>query len=117
VSVDFRHTEVDRRFTPNVETAAYRIIQEALTNAARYAEVDQVSVRLWLDDEELLLRIEDRGKGFDPETTIAAAASSGLSGMQERAALLDGSLIVVSSPGQGTEITAELPITDEKGNL
>jgi signal transduction histidine kinase len=117
VEVDFKHTEVDRRFKPNVETAAYRIIQEALTNVARYAEVGRVQVRLWIDNAALLLRIADQGVGFDPDTTLAAAASNGLSGMQERAALLDGSLIIVSSLGQGTEITAELPITEDKDDL
>ncbi len=113
VHVDFKHTEVDRRFDPNVETAAYRIIQESLTNIARYAKVDQVQVRLWVEDTVLILRIEDQGVGFDLDPVIAAAASNGLSGMRERAALLGGTLIIESSPGHGTLIITELPIAEE----
>ncbi len=117
VQVDFKHAEVNCRFDPNVETAAYRIIQEALTNAARYAVTDQVQVRLSVPNDVLYLRIEDQGVGFDPELKLAAAASNGLSGMQERAALLDGELIIASSPGAGTQISVELPVREESKNL
>jgi len=114
VDVDFRHAEVNRRFDPNVETAAYRIIQEALTNVARYAKTDQVQVRLSIYEDMLYLRIEDQGVGFDPELVMTRLDSNGLSGMQERAVLLNGELIIESSPGTGTQISVELPISREE---
>jgi signal transduction histidine kinase len=55
--------------------------------------------------------IEDTGGGFEVAPTLAARASSGLSGMQERAALLGGSLTIESTPGAGTQITLELPLS------
>ena len=112
VRVLFRHSGLEgQRFSPEVETAAYRIVQEALTNVARHAKVAEVAVRLWVDENTLDLRIEDRGAGFDPEATLSAAASSGLAGMRERAALLGGRLTVTSTPGSGTQVMAELPLT------
>jgi PAS domain S-box-containing protein len=114
VRVHFSHAGLDQRFNPEVETAAYRIIQEALTNIARHARVESASVRAWRDEETLYLLVEDRGVGFEEGEVRAAAASSGLSGMQERAALLGGRLQVESRPGAGTRITAELPLQAEQ---
>jgi signal transduction histidine kinase len=110
IQIDFKHTGLEQRFDSAVETAAYRIVQEALTNAARYAKVDQIIVNLWVDEESLSLQVEDQGVGFDLEATQAAGDSSGLSGMYERAALLDGQVTVKSAPGSGTRVTARLPL-------
>jgi PAS domain S-box-containing protein len=110
VLVNFKHQGVDRRFAPQVETGAYRIVQEALTNAARHAGVADLRVRVWTDADKLHLQIEDRGYGFDPEAALRAPRSSGLIGMQERSMLLGGRLAIESSPGSGTTITAELPL-------
>jgi PAS domain S-box-containing protein len=112
VAVSFEHGPLPGRFPPAVETAAYRIIQEALTNAARHAGVAGVVVRLWADREGLGLQVEDRGAGFDPHGVAAAGTSGGLSGMQERVRLLGGRLDVDSAPGAGTRVTAELPLGD-----
>ncbi|QXD16573.1 PAS domain S-box protein [Rhodocaloribacter litoris] len=97
------------RFRPEVETAAYRIIQEALNNAARHAETDTVEVRVWTGADGLLLEVRDEGKGFDPRQMAQARPSAGLSGMQERAALVGGRLYLEAAPGRGTRIRAELP--------
>jgi PAS domain S-box-containing protein len=110
VLVSFKHQGVDGRFASQVETGAYRIVQEALTNAARHAGVAAVTVRVWTDADKLNLQIEDRGCGFDPEVVLQAPRSTGLIGMQERAMLLGGHVIIESSPGDGTTITAELPL-------
>jgi signal transduction histidine kinase len=111
IAVQLKHRGVeDRRFDPRIETAAYRTIQEALTNVARHAQTDNVDVRLWAEDQELWLQIADQGRGFDLESTLASAGSSGLSGMQERIALLGGLLTIESGPGQGTLLTVELPL-------
>jgi PAS domain S-box-containing protein len=111
VQVVFEQSGLDRRFAPAVETAAYRIVQEALTNVARHAGAGEVTVRIWLDQELLCLQIEDPGIGFDPDGVRAAGTSSGLSGMQERAKLLGGRLTVDSGCGAGTRLTAELPVS------
>lgn len=111
VQVDLHHEGLaDRRFTAEVETVAYRIIQQALTNIAQHAGTKEASIWLRADDETLSVDIQDQGRGFDPEKELAANRSSGLSGMQERAVLLGGSLQIESSPGSGTRLKAELPL-------
>jgi signal transduction histidine kinase len=111
VLVDFKHQGVDGRFAPEVETTAYRIVQEALTNVARHAGVAGVTVRAWTTKDMLSVQIEDRGHGFDLEAVLATPRSSGLVGMQERATLQGGRLTIESRPGAGTQITAELPLS------
>jgi signal transduction histidine kinase len=110
VRVTLEHRGLDRRFAADLETAAYRIVQEALTNAARHARVSDVTVRLWSTDDTLGVQVLDQGDGFDAEAALAAGTSSGLSGMRERAALLGGQLTVESAPDAGTRVTAELPL-------
>ncbi len=106
----FQRGVAERRFAPEVETAAYRIIQEALTNVARYAHVTEVTVRLWAQTDTLTIQVEDEGAGFVPEQVLATNTSSGLTSIQERATLLGGQVEIISAPGQGTRITAELPL-------
>ncbi|MFL7794184.1 MAG: PAS domain S-box protein, partial [Anaerolineae bacterium] len=113
VHVDMRHTNLEgQRFAPEVETAAYRIVQEALTNVARHAAVDKVTVRLWIERGLLSVQVVDQGAGFNPDDPLISDASSGLVGMRERAALLGGELTIESAPGTGTCLTAELPLSD-----
>lgn len=109
VAVDFKHMGLDRRFGAAVETAAYRIVQEALTNVARHARVKEAIVLAWADAATLCLQIEDRGVGFDRESVQAVRASSGLVGMRERTAALGGKFRLESSPEDGTVILAVLP--------
>ena len=113
VRVDFRHNRLEGRFQQEVETEAYRMVQEALTNVARHANVTEATVRLWRNGERLDVQVEDQGIGFDSEVTLATNTSTGLVGMRERAELLGGQLTVDSSPGAGTILTANLPL----GNL
>ncbi len=120
VHVAFKHIGVEaRRFAPEIETGAYRIIQEALTNVARHAGVEQVTVRLWTDPDQLNIQVEDQGPGFDVEATLNGLHTSGISGMKERAMLLGGCLIIDTAEGEGTRLIAELPLTrtsqDSKG--
>jgi signal transduction histidine kinase len=109
IAVRFEHRGLEaQRFMPEVETTAYRVVQEALTNVARHAEVHEAIVRLWINDGPLFVVIADHGCGFD-KAVAHKAASSGLIGMYERTALLGGSLLVDSVPGSGTQVTAILP--------
>lgn len=110
VGVIFEHSGLETRLPSDLETAAYRIVQEALTNVARHAKVNEVTVRLWADPERLDVQVEDRGTGFDLEAALGAHASSGVTGMRERAMLSGGDLKVESSPGKGTRVWAEFPL-------
>src|SRR5205807_2173913 len=65
VQVSFKHKDVEKRFAAEVETTAYRIVQEALTNVARHAGVAGATVRAWATQDVLSVQIEDRGRGFD----------------------------------------------------
>ena len=87
----------------------FRIAQEALTNASKYARASQVSVRLTLHGNELTLAIHDNGIGFDPET-VTKGSSLGLLGMRERALTLGGWVEIASKPGQGTVIVVVIPL-------
>jgi PAS domain S-box-containing protein len=112
VKVNFKHSGLEkRRFAPEAETAAYRIVQEALTNVARHADVQEVTVRLWTRQATLSIQVEDLGKGFDPDV-VMASETSGLAGMRERAILLGGQLKIDSRLGGGTRLIAELSIAD-----
>lgn len=108
--IDFEHHGLTRRLGPTLETAAYRIVQEALTNVARHAKVANATVRAWIVADRLHLTIEDAGVGFDVASAMAGSTSAGLSGMRERAALLGGELVIESIPAKGTQVAAVLPI-------
>lgn len=110
VKVNFRHSGLERqRFSPEVETAAYRVVQEALTNVARHAGVQAATVRAWADHNTLSIEVADDGQGFDLESVVARE-SSGLTGMSERTTLAGGQLKIESRPRQGTRLLAELSI-------
>ena len=114
VQVRFQHSGLaKRRLGSKVETAAYRIVQEALTNVARHARVEEVAVRIWITGDTLHIGIEDRGAGFDPEKT-RRRVTGGLIGMRERAALLRGQLTVEAAPGAGTRLMVQLPLGDAR---
>jgi PAS domain S-box-containing protein len=113
VRVTFKHSGLEkRRFGSEVETAAYRMVQEALTNIARHAHAQEATVRLSTHQRTLVIEVEDRGSGFDLESVLAASDTSGLAGMRERADLLGGRLTIESHSGAGTRLTAELSIVD-----
>jgi signal transduction histidine kinase len=117
VQVAFRHTGLERRLPPTVEIAAYRMVQEALTNVARHSGAREAVVRVWADKRTLCAQIEDRGQGFDPRGLGVAGVAGGLAGMRERAMLLKGDLTVESSPEGGTKLTAEFPLDEEMRTL
>jgi len=111
IRVTFKQKGINgTRFPLQLETAIYRIVQEALTNVARHARVSDVVVRLWSDDRIVGTQIEDFGVGFDAESALHKRRTNGLDGMRERAMLLGGSFTVESRAGVGTRLTAELPM-------
>ncbi len=110
VQVTFKHTGLNARFPRDVETSAYRIVQEALTNIARHSKTDEATVRLWSDNHTLGVQIEDHGVGFNADAVLNMVGSSGLKGMRERAELLGGQFTLETHPGRGTSLTAELPL-------
>jgi len=95
------------RHTAELETALYRITQQALTNAARHANAQRALIDVHEEDHTVRVTIRDNGRGFDP---AARTDGFGLLGMRERAELLNGTLEVNSAPGLGTTITATLPV-------
>jgi signal transduction histidine kinase len=96
----------------DVQTAVYRILQEALANVGRHAGATAVAVEIEARDECLELRIRDNGAGFDPAALARRSngegAGLGLSGMAERARLAGGELDVRSAPGGGTTVTLRI---------
>lgn len=103
------------RFDPTLETACFRIAQEALTNALRHANADSVYLTLSVQDGKLRLRVRDDGVGFDAANARGRAergGSLGLLGMHERALLAGGTLTLLSAPGRGTEIEAVFPLSN-----
>ncbi len=103
VSADVRLPGARR--TPELETALFRIVQEALTNAVRHAGARHVEIVVSATGGMLHTRVRDDGRGFDPHTPTDGF---GLTGMHERVALLHGALEIASSAG-GTIVSAELP--------
>jgi PAS domain S-box-containing protein len=95
------------RLDPEVETTAYRIVQECLSNAARHADASRVVVQIGQRDGHLSVRVEDDGQGFEP---AGDTAGFGLRGMRERIDLLQGRLTIDSAGGRGTQISAALPL-------
>jgi PAS domain S-box-containing protein len=110
IRVIFRHEGLDTRFSPEIETGAYRVIQEALTNIARHAGVNEAEVLVVAGSDTFAITIQDRGKGFDPERAQCAGNTIGLEGMKERLVLLGGRLTLESGPGKGTRLLVEIPL-------
>ncbi|PYT96981.1 MAG: hypothetical protein DMG38_21860 [Acidobacteria bacterium] len=90
-------------------TAIFRIFQESLTNVARHAQATTVEARLEMEDDQILFRVHDNGKGFDPQQA-KAKKSLGLVGMQERAHLLKGEVRFEGIPGSGTTMILRIPL-------
>lgn len=103
----------DDRFPFEIETNLYRIAQEALNNVYKHAAAGRVEISLLRRDAQLILLIEDDGRGFVPEENMNRATGIGLVGMQERAVLVGGSIEIESAPGSGTRIFVRIPYTPE----
>lgn len=109
--VDFNVTGfLEHRVPAAIEVALYRIVQEALTNVAKYAEANMVSVLLDWRDNWVSAIVEDDGQGFDPHQKVTQPGRGlGLFGMQERASLLGGTFEIESRKGRGTTVFIKIP--------
>ena len=108
LQVDVESQLGEGRLPSEVETALYRVVQEALTNVVKHAGAARVSILLSRKDGSVVAVVEDDGSGFDPGATREDAL--GLAGMRERAALLGGRLQIESAAGAGTTLVAEVPL-------
>jgi two-component system sensor histidine kinase UhpB len=113
IEVEFTTTNIKERFPSEIETALYRIVQEALTNTAKYARATKVLVSIAEEDGTVRASISDNGTGFDAQTVLKMPWQErglGLAGMHERSSLLDGTLLISTEPGKGTTIEVALPL-------
>jgi signal transduction histidine kinase/ligand-binding sensor domain-containing protein len=101
---------IDDLFAEDLRINFYRIVQESLGNIMKHSQATEVAIRLKRSPENVVLTIEDNGRGFTPGAHASQAANSGfgLTGMAERASLLGGVFKVRSTPGQGTTVTVEI---------
>jgi signal transduction histidine kinase len=97
--------DIDRRYAPLVETTAYYVVAEALTNVAKHAQATKVSVVVAEESGRLRVEVSDDGVGG-----ARSDVESGLAGLEDRIEALGGRLVVVSPPGAGTALVAELPL-------
>lgn len=113
---DLTHNIAGKRFDKDLETAVYRIAQEALTNARKHARASRIHVRLLeqrnapREEHSLTLEVRDWGIGFDQDRPLDASEHVGLQSMIERARLMEAQLKVQSKPGEGTAVRAVFPI-------
>ena len=111
IETRLKKVKLYRRLPSDLETALYRIFQEALTNAAKHAKATEISISLERVEHRVIATIADNGIGFDPAALSRKRGRRfGLAGIQERVDLMGGSFKIVSRKGKGTELRVELPI-------
>ena len=120
IAAGLSHASMSSRLAPETETAAYRIIQEALNNVAKHAKATECKVYLARQSDVLRIVVEDNGVGFDASAPRSPDRRGlGLIGIRERASHLNGTVVIDSVGGRGTRIVVELPVrraTDAGGD-
>jgi two-component system sensor histidine kinase UhpB len=115
IEVRFQSFPDTDRLPPQIETAIFRIAQEAINNVVRHAAAQRVGLDLSRGHDDVILRLEDDGRGFDVDRMSEQAVAQGrlgLLGMRERVELFGGQLMVDSAPGRGTRLVVRVPTTD-----
>ncbi len=107
VELRFALQPASERLAAEIEAGVYRLVQEAITNVVKHAHTTGVEVSVGEDEGQVIVEVRDEGSGFAP---ASVAAGFGLLGMRERVAVLDGSLDIRSTPGEGTVVTARIPL-------
>lgn len=117
LEIELTHEGLASRFGREVEITAYRMIQEALTNAARHAQAKKVVIHAAAYENELRLSVKDNGAGFDPSVGFKSSYGNGLRGIRERVRLLGGQLTVESSLNEGTCLETRIPLNPSAGRM
>jgi two-component system sensor histidine kinase DegS len=115
VKIEFDHNDQFGRLAPPLETAVFRIVQEALNNACRHSRSKKVRVVLLAQGGHIHVEVQDWGIGFDPGTV--KENSFGLRGIRERAKMLDGQATIDSAPNNGTRVVVDLPVLPSPRSL
>jgi len=110
LNVEIMVNGVPTRMDPVIETAVYRIAQEALTNVSRHAQTDRAVVVMEFDSDHFTLQIRDHGIGFDANEILSPPRGWGLASMRERSEAVGGKFRLVTSQGTGTTIEVRLPL-------
>ena len=110
LAIQVEHNVKFSRIAPTLEMAIYRMVQEGLNNVWQHSGASEAYVALLQEEDRLKIIVRDRGTGFDPHKV--QKKRYGLAGVRERARLLGGSATIESTPGTGTTIEVELPLTD-----
>jgi two-component system sensor histidine kinase UhpB len=110
LQIEFEVTGSKNRLDSLIETVLYRVTQEALTNVTRHAEVNEASLQLDYAEDAVTLRVQDAGKGFDPNEPLHPPRGWGLEGMRERVESVGGQLILKSATRNGTTVEVNVPI-------
>lgn len=114
MEIQFDVPAARQRLPENVEMTLYRVGQKALKNAVEYSQASQVQVTLTRGQRAATLTVTDDGVGFEVANQVRANAGSrglGIAGMRERARLVDGSFAIESTPGEGTTVRVEVPVS------
>jgi len=114
VAAKCRITKLHQNLAPTVELNVFRIVQEAFNNVEKHARAKAVSLKIYVQDQSLVVRIQDDGRGFDLEQLSRAKRKDGgigLASIRERAAALGGTCEISSAPTRGTTITVQFPST------
>jgi PAS domain S-box-containing protein len=116
IQIEFKNTEVQTSVTPEVGLCLFRVLQEALHNAAKHSGVKRIEVQLREDSGEIHLVISDLGRGFDLETAMQGRGL-GLISMRERVRLVNGTIVIESKPMGGTTIHVRVPLSSGSDSM
>jgi signal transduction histidine kinase len=119
IAVRCEFSGIESRLAPELETALFRVAQEAITNIAKHSRAETVLIQCFERGDQVAIEIEDDGAGFSPDTLPPPAARErglGLLGMRERVELFGGTLEIDSAPGRGTRIAISVPLRQEVGH-
>lgn len=114
IEVSFGHDLSDAHISSEISTCAFRVIQEALTNIARHAGVSKASVELRVKDDQVVIDVQDEGRGFDLDVALSSGVGVGFAGMRERVYAVEGTFSLVSVPDSGTHVQAVLPLNRKR---
>jgi signal transduction histidine kinase len=116
--VDFQSAGLKKlKLDYSIQINLYRLVQEGLTNIRKHAAAERATLKLTAAFPNIILRVEDNGRGFDVQARAAAAVQEkrmGLRSMQERVTLLNGKMKLQSKPEQGTKVFIRLPFAEKK---